>query len=219
MAIRNKRGQAVLEMAIFGSLILLLFGTLLSYLQRLNDQQYIQMETFRRALAKGCTYRGEDSGGAGASIQLTLMQNRRNVAISGGFRKGSPSAINTSSSVFWAIPKSGQKPDNLIVYRINEDESPSLPRGTQVEGTISSTDAQFDETLEKTESPQEIVTHRGSEVSEVITHSVLGENEAPVWEVTQGLYKDSDGQYRYSQQAAPESVHSERIWRTDFNAE
>ncbi len=214
----NKKGQAALEMAIFGSLILLVFGTLLSYLQNLNDRQYIQMETFRRALAKGCNY-GLDSGTAGASVQLTLMQDRRNVAVGGGFRKGNPSSVNTSSSVFWAVPKTGQSPDNLIVYRINEDESPPLPRGTQVEGTISNTDTAFAETLEKAETPEQILTRRASELSETVTHAVLGEGDAPVWQVTQGLYKDTDGQYRYSSQAAGaiKPVESERTWRTDFN--
>ena len=48
----NKRGQAAVEMAIFGVIVLMVFGTLLSYLQKLNDQQYIQMETFRQSLAK-----------------------------------------------------------------------------------------------------------------------------------------------------------------------
>lgn len=206
----------MLEMAIFGSLILLVFGVLLSYLQRQNDQQYVEMETFRRSLQKGNSYQGQGPDGAGASVQLTLLEDRINVAAQGGFRKGSPSTVNTSSSVFWAVPESGEKPDNLIVYRINEDESPALATGTQVEGITSSSDTTFSENLVKTESPQQITTLRESDLSNVITHQVLGEGGAPVWQVTQGLYKDADGQYRYGSTATGNVVHSEREWSTDF---
>ncbi len=206
----------MLEMAIFGSLILLVFGALLSYLQRQNDQQYVEMETFRRSLQKGNSYQGQTQDGAGASVQLTFLEDRINVAAQGGFKKGSPSTANSSSSVFWAVPKSGAKPDNLIVYRINEDESPALATGTQVEGITSSSDTTFSENLAKTESPQQITTRRESDLSSVITHQVLGAGGAPVWQVTQGLYKDADGQYHYGSGASGNVVHSEKEWSTDF---
>jgi len=214
----NKKGQAVLEMALFGSLILFGFSVLLSYLQNMNNQQYGEMETFRRALEKACTYTGETTDGAGASVQLSLMQNRRNVAVSGGYKKGTPTSVSASSSTYWAIPSAGEQPDNLRIYRINEDESPPLPKGAQIEGTISNTEVSYAETMEKSENPAQIATHRQSELGEVITHTILGEDDQPIWQITQGLYKDADGQYKYSSQASnnQEPVKSERTWKTDF---
>lgn len=118
----KKSGQAVAEMAIFGSLIIFLFGTLLAYVQRANDQQYAQMAAFRRALEKSNTHLGNDTDGAGASVQYTLVENRRQSDFSGNFRKGSGQSLSASSNVFWAVPKVQTEPENLIVYRINEDE-------------------------------------------------------------------------------------------------
>src|SRR3989338_6091856 len=115
----NKKGQAVAEMALFGSLVLMIFAVLLSYIQRANEQQYVQMEAFRRALEKGNTYQGADSEGAGASVQLTLIENRRVADIQAGFRKGSGQTFNASSNVFWAVPKVGGQAKSVSVYRIN----------------------------------------------------------------------------------------------------
>ena len=121
----NHKGQAVAEMAIFGSLILFVFGILLSYLQRQNDQQYVQMQGFRRALKQACIYidPGSDEG-QGAKVQMTLIENRRHADLSGDFRKGSSQALSSSATVFWAIPplEEGAEVPNLIAYRINQDE-------------------------------------------------------------------------------------------------
>ncbi|MDD5560983.1 MAG: hypothetical protein PHT50_02490 [Candidatus Omnitrophica bacterium] len=120
----NKKGQAVAEMAIFGTLILLVFGALLSFIQQLNDRQYVQMEAFRRALEKANSYTGYAEDGAGASVQYTLLQNRHQINLAGGYRQGSNVTQTGSASVYWAIPKSakGSSADSLLVFRVNEDE-------------------------------------------------------------------------------------------------
>jgi len=123
--LKKKKGQAVTEMAIFGSLIILLFGALLSHMQRSNDQHYSQMEAFRRALEKSCTYLGNDTDGAGASVQYTVIENRKHADLSGNFRKGTTQTVSGSSNVFWAVPKleEGSEAQSLIVYKVNEQEA------------------------------------------------------------------------------------------------
>ena len=219
MRYANKRGQAIVEMAIFGSLILLLFGVLLSHLQRLNDQQYVQMEAFRRALLKGCTYQGKDTDGAGASVQLTSLQNRRLIDLSGNFKKGSPATVSGGSSVFWAVPKAGSQPENMIIYRVNDDESPDLSskQNERVEGINYGSDTVFDETMVKQESPQDIATQRASQLTDTVTTTLVNKDGNTVWEVTQGAYKDSSGQIKYSSQAVGAQIDNSRTWRTDFN--
>lgn len=173
----NHKAQAVVELAIFGSIILLVFGTLLSFMQRFNDQQYVQMEAFRRALEKGCTYLGETSEGAGASVQYTLITDRRHVELSGGFRKGSPTTLSASSNVFWAVPKAGAQSESLIVYRINEDEQarnytdfiPADAGDDQsfvLEPTISGSRSDFREIVRKEETSQTITNVRDSSLTE-----------------------------------------------------
>jgi hypothetical protein len=177
MGSHNKKAQAVVELAIFGSIILFVFGVLLSFMQRFNDQQYVQMEAFRRALEKGCTYSGETSEGAGASVQYTLITDRRHVDLSGGFRKGSPTTLSASSNVFWAVPKVGAQSESLIAYRINEDErtrnySDLIPadagddQSFVMEPTLSASRSSFRETVTKEESGQAITNSRESSLSE-----------------------------------------------------
>lgn len=49
-AVKTKRSQAVSELAIFGTLIIVAFAAVLSYLQMTNTQQALQMRAFRMAI-------------------------------------------------------------------------------------------------------------------------------------------------------------------------
>lgn len=240
----NQKAQAIVELAIFGSLILLLFGVLLSFMERENDQQYVQMETFRRALEKACTYQGETSEGAGASVQMTVMENKRHVDLSSGFRKGSPSSSGYSANIFWAIPKIGEQAENLIAYKINDDEKTwnyrdFIPeendetRSFRIEDTSVDASTNFDETIIKEEDAAKIVNTRKSTLSDTMTTNINysvrakdGDNdpendpivEGPktLWSITQGLYKDSSGEYKYSEAASGSQVEQEKTWTTGF---
>lgn len=239
----NKKGQAILELAIFGSLILFVLGILLSYMQRLNDQQYVQMETFRRALEKACTFQGEVSEGAGGSVQYTLLENRPQVDLNSGFGKGSPFNTGNSANVFWAIPKAGAQAESLIVYRVNQDEKvwnyrDLIPkdsnRSFRIEDTAVDSNVNFNETTTKKETPQEITNIRQSTLKDTLTTNInytirekdtddnsdndpIAEGPKPLWSVTQGLYRDKkDGQYKYSEKAAGTEITRERTWVTGF---
>lgn len=239
----NKKGQAVVEMALFGSLIIVIFATVIAYIQRSNDQQYVQMEAFRRGLQKANTYQGAESEGAGASVQYTMLENRKHVDLSGSFRKGSSQALGASSNVFWAVPKIGSQPENLIVYKVNADEKQvkysdfvseddSKARSFQVEDTISDSSISFSETDTKLESPQAITNIRVSELQDTITTTIpytIRENdddsdsdndvileEGEFWTVTQGLYRDTGGQYKYSEEAVGTVVERGSGWETQF---
>lgn len=176
----NKKGQAILELAIFGTIILTIFGVLLSFLQRFNDQQYVQMEAFRRTLEKSCTYLGETSEGAGASVQLTFLEDRRHADLAGGLGKGSGTTLSASSSVFWAVPKVGAESESLIVFRVNEDERTRnyrdfVPKehdddwSFRTEDMTTSSNLDFDETITKSETDQAITNTRSSSLSETKT--------------------------------------------------
>ena len=184
----NQKGQAVVELAIFGGLILFALGILLSYIQSLDGQQYAQMHAFRLALAKANGYRAGD--GAGASAQVIRMENRRQVDVSPNFRKGSSARSGASSNIFWAVPKadSRAKIPNLITYSINENENTWNYRdfiddahdSTDDKGierqkywafepgadTTSDSRLAFNETYTKDENPDQITTVRSSQLSD-----------------------------------------------------
>lgn len=174
---RNQRGQAVVELAIFGSIILLGFGILVSHLQRTNDQQYTQMEAFRRALEKACNYYG--GAGSGASVQMNLIRNRRYAELGGDYAKGAPQTVSGSAQVIWSVPEGAKpgdeagehEPANLVVYRINEDEMVKsyreyVPYDAReawyftIEDTTTQTDTQYTGTMEKEEDSSGITTKR-----------------------------------------------------------
>lgn len=196
MIYANKKGQAVAEMAIFGTLILLIFGVLLSFIQQLNDRQYTQMEAFRRALAKANSYTSDAEDGSGASVQYTLAQNRHQINLAGGYRQGSNVTQIGSANVYWAIPKSakGSSAESLLVFRINEDEGqfkyndfiPEAHRRIdpetgeerpvywvlQTENMDTDSDTLFKETNVKSEDTYAITNKRTSRLKDDITTAV-----------------------------------------------
>lgn len=194
-------------MAIFGSIILFLFGILLAYMQRQNDQQYVQMETFRRALLKGYTNN--------SSAQITNLENRRYADLSGSFRKGSPNTLSSSYSVFWAVPRSGAEPENVVVLKVNDDET-QIDSDTSIENIDFSTDTTFSEASVKQETPQGITTTRRSTLEDTVKTTFVDKDGNTIWEVTQGVYRDANGQYRYSSGQVGTEIDRERTWETKF---
>jgi len=241
----NKKGQAVVEMAMFGSIVLLVFATLLSYLQRFNDQQYVQMEAFRRDLQKANDYVPATGRGRGASVQFSLIENRRHSDISGEFRKGSGQTLSASSSVFWAVPWVGEKAGSLIAYKVNEDEKVANYRdfipedkdeewSFRTEDLIFNSTLSFNETTTKTETPEAITNTAISQLQDTTTTTIPytirekdedynPDNDPIVTEgtffaPTQGVYRDTDGQYKYRQQdpGTVTVVERAKTWTTPF---
>jgi len=251
----NKKGQAVAEMAIFGTLILLVFGVLLSFMQQFNDRQYVQMEAFRRALEKANSYTGDAEDGAGASVQYTLVQNRHQINLAGGYRQGNNVTQTGSANVYWAIPKSekGSSADSLLVFKVNEDEGvfkyndyiPEPHRRTdedgnerptywvlQTENMNTESDTLFNETNVKNEDTYAITNQKTSRLKDDIVTAVPykivekkssdNDYEGPtieegiLYEVKQGVYFDSDGQYKYSQSNTGNEVVRGKTWVTPF---
>ena len=248
--INGEKAQAMVELAVFGGIILVVFGILLSFIQQFNNQQYVAMEAFRRALEKSCVYQGSSSGGAGSSVQYTMMQTRRQVDMSGPFHKGTPTTINASANVFWAVPevKQDAEPESLIVMRINEDEKeakyrdfiPKPPAGEKDKESFRTEEVQtaykniFNDTASKQESSGSIINTKTSDMEETLTTIVpyvITKREEPddyddsndvivkqgtFWEVKQGVYLDTDGQYKYKSDQLENKVVRSRTWETEF---
>ena len=214
----NKRGQTLTELAIFGTLILFLFGVLLSNLQRLNDQQYTQMEAFRRTLyvanTGGLTPAEKVPGGSAA--QMTVMENRRNVDLSGYYMKGNTQSVSASSNVFWAVPAVGVQPTQRTYVKVNDDYSPDLAEEESVENIDSASETSFSDSLGRQETPEAITVTKSSTLKDTITTTLVDKDKNTIWEVTQGLYRDPDGQYRYGQSAVDTEVNRSQTWETGF---
>lgn len=254
---QGEKAQAVVELAVFGSIILMIFGVLLSYIQQFNSQQYISMEAFRRALERSCTYQGETSGGAGASVQYTLVENRRQSDLSGGYRKGSPVTLSASSNVFWAIPKVGEDPESVLVFKVNEDVkevkyTDFVPEehaqydddgdkrqkywSFETENLDAVGNTSFQEQITKGENTSSIINTKDSRLQDTLTTTIPYKivekdkdveedyddsddvilEEGALWELEQGAYLDSDGQYKYKSDKVGTTVERSKTWETAF---
>ena len=233
-------------MALFCSLILLVFGALISYTQRFNDQQFTQMQAFRLALHQACAYNvtSGDQLNPGASVQYTVIENRRHADLNSGFMKGNSQTLSASSNVFWAVPEAGASAENLVAYKINDDErvldskeyenifgaalsasgTPAADKDQytlQTESPNISANSGFSEINTKGESPSGITNRRQSELTDNVHTEIpytlrrKSDDEAvysgTLWDATQQLYRDNQGQYKYSSRAA--DVPVEKIGR------
>ena len=274
---KARKGQAIIELGIFGTIILFVVGMLISYIQRQNDQQYVQMEAFRGALQKACqgpvgleqTFT-EDSfrntnplellyPGKGAAVQYTVLENRRYVDVSPEFVKKSPQVASASSNVYWAVPFVGKASESLTAIKINEDKpiiiNSNGPLGVfaqipeHTDGRISlsfqageiesDSESAYIERTRKQEDTNKIINTRSSQLQENVHTTVkykvkigasavneaVGDlgvpteitiSEGTLADITQGLYRDSDGQYKYRKSSVGNVVERQKQWETPF---
>lgn len=125
---KNCAGQAAAELAILGTLVLLCFSTLLIYGQRLEEQQTVKMEAFRKALQK--------SYERNSSVSYTLKKDTRFFNLLGSFGEGEASNVSSTASVMWqkgTAGLQGTKDDaSFAYYQVNDqmvgDVVTGLPR-------------------------------------------------------------------------------------------
>lgn len=186
----NERGQAVIELALLGSMTIFVFSVLVNYIQRFNDQQYMQMKVFRIALEKACNHDG--SSGAGSSVEMNILETRRQASVNGDFGKGVSQPVSASASVNWAIPGDNSdknddedqraeknEPLSLFVYRVNDNEKTINKRKYvpydqrkkwyfTIEDTVTDTDTEYTGTVEKQEDAGGITNSRSANLKETI---------------------------------------------------
>lgn len=129
---QNKRGQAILELAILGSLLFLGFSVILTYGQRMSMQQQLKMEAFRKALQKAYTHNN--------SVSYTVKKDARLISLFGGYGQGQDSAMGASASVMWqkGAPgvESADSETSFAFYEVNGQiiEDPNAQPGDRGKG-------------------------------------------------------------------------------------
>jgi len=218
----HKRGQAVAEMAIFGSIVIFVLSVLIAYVQKLNDQQLSKMESFRRALQKATTYQDTETESPGASVQYLLVQHRRHADLAGGFGKGITVPTHSDASVYWAIPTAshydtsgeGESTD-LQLAKINDNEERRSSDEEEFSinlqsGTEDTPGVEYKEIKLKNESTGSISNSRTSERKETIITRLPGVTKQ------QYSYRDPSGQYRYYSEvpSSARRVQKRLQWQT-----
>lgn len=195
------KGQAATEMAVFGSLILVCFGVLLTYAQSFTENQALQQQAFRMALR-----RAYDNNGF---VSYRMTKNPRAVSPFSNFGEGERSSISASSSVLWSLGEA----ESRSYYRINEDEIeiPLAADGTPLGVVWDTQDAQtiYSASERRQEDTDKIATTRSAMLQDTLTAKINLEDGSSVT-IVQGLGADG----RYSQAAAGTTVTRSRTWET-----
>ena len=160
----KKKAQTVLELGLFGAIIIIVFGTLVSYTQRLNDNQYTLMKNFRAALKKA-----HDEN---AVVSYTTLEDVRHADINSPM-EGSRTTLSASNYIYWAVPFVGEAPNSRTYYKVNEEEI-LLGDDEEIEEIIFTYDTQVDRTFIKNEDDNLITTHRTVDVQEDLTYDLVG---------------------------------------------
>ncbi|MFH0791212.1 MAG: hypothetical protein V2A64_06225 [Candidatus Omnitrophota bacterium] len=123
----REKGQAAVELAVFGSLILIALSVLLTYGQRLEIQQQLKMEAFRRALTKAYE--------KNSSVSYTIRKDARFFNLFGGYREGQSSSVGASASVMWVKGNPGAMDTDgnsyYAFYQINDTMIGDVENGLQ----------------------------------------------------------------------------------------
>lgn len=105
---RKEMGQAATELAVLGSLVLVIFSFLINYSEKLNRKQSYIQQTFRAAL--------KEARGANGSASYTKVAFRRMPNAYSPYELGQLDSFSSSASVYW-----GTGSDSVSKYQFNED--------------------------------------------------------------------------------------------------
>ncbi|UCG34574.1 MAG: hypothetical protein JSW17_03480, partial [Candidatus Omnitrophota bacterium] len=212
------KGQSSAELAIFGSLLLILFSTILTYGQRFDFRQQVKMEAFRRALQEAY-YRN-------ASVSYTYKRHSRLMDLFSGFGQGQAKDAQSSASVMWVKGMPGIQGDEdqvmhrsfslynvnehmldlpkypkEIITRTGEEQTSWIPVGVYAEDTARRT--KYKGTMKREESEEEIETMKGSELEDELNitfhtrydTSVSDERDNPIDRYAAYIYEDDYWEY------------------------
>ncbi len=132
MRICRNRGQAAIELAVFGTIMILVLSTLVTYGQRLEMQNQLKMEAFRKALQKAYE--------KNSSVSYSLKKDTRLASLSGGWGQGQATSLSSTASVMWQMGQPGAQgakdEQSFAFYEINGmmigDPDDGLPREDKV---------------------------------------------------------------------------------------
>ncbi|UCC95655.1 MAG: hypothetical protein JSW40_02620 [Candidatus Omnitrophota bacterium] len=116
----RRRAQSMVEMAILGPLLLVAMGIVVTYVAKLNSDQWSLMQAFRNALAKAHS--------TNKIVSYGTWDDRRQASVTEPII-GSRVTSSGSACVHWSIPSvkgSGQDPQGETYVKINGGIIPFL---------------------------------------------------------------------------------------------
>lgn len=204
MKFNLRKAQAVTEMAIFGSIILLILGVFFSYIQKMNEEQYVAQESFRHALAKAYDVQ--------ASAGYTVLEERRSVSVSSPLI-GDRSRYSGSAAVLWGTEEDA----GGSWYKINEeeyeidlddgdDDPDNNPKIENIDTAVNTPSIGNQKTINY--SPNKVDTQLSASVQESITYTFRDESGKELFSTTHGIGPDGS----YSESNVGSTYSKDRRW-------
>ena len=160
MLFRGKKAQALVELAVLGSLVIMVFSYIIIYSENLNRQQAVNMQTFRTALS---------NAGGGGSASYTNLVHRRMANVLNPYQLGEMNTLSSSASVLWGV--AGGSSD--IVTVDGTIGTPSSSTGSITETTT--TNANSTTGFARTQSPGgPVVTTRTMAATDTVSETGYG---------------------------------------------
>lgn len=168
--VRNRKAQAVLELAILGAVIITAFAILISYSERYNREQSYMQQTFRAALKKAKEINN--------SVNWDARDFRRMPNVTNPMEIGELQQFASSNSVLWSDGKLTDADKPKAYFELNRNKivevpiSPDLHYNETVSSSSSYTSALSSSTdFYKNESGGNITTTKTLNATDTISGS------------------------------------------------
>ena len=222
----NKKGDvAVLELAAFGTLIIMVVGVLVGYIQKVDARQAVKMQAFRAALERANPLQGPMTESPGASVRYFAVENTEGIKVQnlggdgiGRFADGQTQRPeNSVASVSWAVrpaaayeagdPGGVFTPRDATYVNVNGEEEAVAQLDNEF--TIdTNTASAYSGSSNRQENPGSLTTTNTAQKKSEVANSFPG------WDGrTQNSYYDRDGRVRFNSNA-PDAARTkeETIW-------
>ena len=168
--LRNRKAQAVLELAILGSLIITAFAILISYSEKYNREQSYMQQTFRAALKKA---QNINNSANWATVDFRRMPNVTNPMEIGALQQ-----FSSSNNVLWSDGKklAGKETEPKSYFQLNRTSIVQIPASAGLYNTTEVISTDYVSNLNsgtdfnKTESSN-ITTNKSLSATDTITGS------------------------------------------------
>jgi len=113
----NLKGQALIELATLGTILIFCLGILINYGLQANYQQEVFMSTFRRAMGLAYNQTSNELGPSG-TVVLTALDDRRMISPDNAYGLASRSQFSRRESATWS--------DNLTLSYLDSASQPII---------------------------------------------------------------------------------------------
>jgi len=186
-AFRSKKAQGLVETGVFGILVLIAFSFLVTWIQKMNGEQFTLMENFRHALKdshdmNSVVSHADLDDSRQADVNAPLRRQRIMRSASGYVHWAVPTITKTNREATLEITPRGwvkwmadfdNDPEREFIYKINPKDY-LIDKDAWVSGVKTTYATHIGDNFSVCEGPGNIQSTRTHSSGESLTYSILG---------------------------------------------